>query len=270
MEEGVLAREVLLRQVLLSAGQIVREGFLRRDANTYSLKGPQDYLTETDAASELHIRQAILSQFSEDSVFGEEEGGEVSAQTWVVDPIDGTANFARGLPHFCISIGFVVDRNPILGGIYSPITNELYYARRGHGASLNGKAISVSGADLPESATVEMGWSTRVSTETYLESMEGLLNSGLNVRRCGSGALALAHVADGRSDGYCELHMNSWDCIPGLLIVSEAGGEVCEYLQTGDLREGGRILAATPKIAPTMSRLLSTRLLPRTQVPETA
>ncbi|EBA10482.1 inositol monophosphatase family protein [Sagittula stellata] len=251
--EAVQERAAFLEEVLRSAGRIVKRGFEERTSASWEMKGPQDYLTETDAASERHIREAILSRFPGDSVFGEEDGGEIGERCWIVDPIDGTANFARGLEHFCISIGYVEGRRPVLGGIYNPVSDEIYLARAGHGATLNGTALHVSAANDPQSSTVEMGWSTRVPRQEYLEVMTALLERGFNVRRCGSGALALAQVADGRSDAYVELHMNSWDCIPGLLLVSEAGGAVCPFLSTGDLRTGGRILAAAPGIAEALS-----------------
>lgn len=99
-----------------------------------------------------------------------------------------------------------------------------------------------------------MGWSGRVSNEIYLETIRDLLALGTNVRRAGSGALALAYVADGRSDAYIELHMNSWDCVAGLLLVAEAGGDVCPFMEIGSLRGGGPVLASAPGIAGGISR----------------
>lgn len=246
-------REAFLLDILRSAGEVVLEGFRKRDPGGFSLKGPQDYLTETDSKSETHIRNAIEQAFPEDTVFGEEDGGEISQSTWVVDPIDGTANFARGLPHVCISIGYVKDRKTLLGGIYNPMTDEMYLARQGHGATLNGVRLNVSSASNISSASVELGWSTRVESEVYITCVRNLLDSGFNVRRCGSGALALAQVADGRSDAYAELHMNAWDCLPGLLMVVEAGGYVSPFLEAGDLVEGAAILASAPGVSEAFS-----------------
>ena len=243
------SRFEFLQTVIRSAGALVKAGFETRVNNTFSMKGPQDYLTETDAASEAHIRDALADAFPEDSFFGEEGGGVISQSVWVVDPVDGTANFARGVPHFCISIGYLRDGVPELAAIYNPVLDELYLARKGQGASLNGKPIGVSKTSDYRSASVEMGWSTRIPNARYLEVVTELLGIGCNVRRCGSGALALAHVADGRSDAYVELHMNSWDCVPGMLIVEEAGGVVCPYLELGDLENGGPVLVSTPGIA---------------------
>ena len=265
-QQTLSGRELFLRDIILSAGDLVRTGFAARTSNSFEMKGPQDYLTETDSASEKHIREAILANFPSDTVFGEEDGGEVSDHTWIVDPVDGTANFARGLPHFCISIGYVHCRAPELGAIFNPITDELYFARRGHGATCNSQPIHVSEISEVESASVELGWSTRILNERYLTSMANLLDRGFSVRRVGSGALALAQVADGRSDAYAELHMNSWDCIPGLLLVSEAGGRVCEFFETGDLRSGGVILAAADGVADQVSDTLGITLLEPAQL----
>lgn len=242
-------RAKLCRDVILSAGALALEGFQNAKAAGFSMKGPQDYLTETDAASEAHIRQKIAAAFPDDSFFGEEGGGNIRERVWVVDPIDGTANFARGIPHFCISIGYVEDNVAKLGAIYNPALDELYFCRAGEGATRNGQPISAARTDRFDRATVELGWSTRIPNARYLDAMTRLLEKGANVRRAGSGAMALAYVADGRSDGYVELHMNSWDCVPGLLLVAEAGGRVCPFFEIGSLQNGGAVLASAPAIA---------------------
>ncbi|MGF0540718.1 inositol monophosphatase family protein [Agrobacterium sp. ES01] len=247
--DALEARADLCRAVIRSAGKLVIEGFRSTATRSFSMKGPQDFLTETDAASEAHIRATIQANFPQDTVFGEEGGGEIGSKVWVVDPVDGTANFARGIPHFCISIAYVENGRTEIGAIYNPALDELYFARRGHGATLNGKAISTAATLRFDSASIEMGWSTRVANDVYLGVVKNLLDMGANVRRGGSGALALAYVADGRSDGYIELHMNSWDCLAGLLLVSEAGGDVCPFLEIGSLREGGPVLAAARGIS---------------------
>ena len=112
-----------------------------------AFKGPQDYVLESDAEVERVIRERLIAAFPEDSFFGEESGGEFGRDVWVVDPIDGTANFARGIPHFCISIAFVRDGRTEIGVIYQPSTDELYAGRRGGGATLNGRPMSVTGLD---------------------------------------------------------------------------------------------------------------------------
>lgn len=225
------------------------KGFYGETTRSYSMKGPQDFLTVTDAASEAHIRDVLSAHFPTDSFFGEEGGGDIAERVWVVDPVDGTANFARGIPHFCISIAYVENGRTEIGAIYNPALDELYFARRGEGATRNGLPIRVAQTERFDTASIEMGWSTRVPNATYLDVVKNLLDMGTNVRRVGSGALALAYVADGRSDGYIELHMNSWDCLAGLLLVSEAGGEVCPFFDIGSLEEGGPVLAAAAGVA---------------------
>jgi myo-inositol-1(or 4)-monophosphatase len=248
------ARADVCRDVIRSAGELVLKGFHGETTRSYSMKGPQDFLTVTDAASEAHIRGLLSAHFPDDSFFGEEGGGDIAERVWVVDPVDGTANFARGIPHFCISIAYVEKGRTEIGAIYNPALNELYFARRGEGATRNGLPIRVAQTERFDAASIEMGWSTRVPNATYLDVVKNLLDMGTNVRRAGSGALALAYVADGRSDGYIELHMNSWDCLAGLLLVSEAGGEVCPFLDIGSLEEGGPVLAAAAGLAQGVSK----------------
>ncbi len=252
--DTLAARADLCRDVIRSAGALVLKGFHGETTRSYSMKGPQDFLTVTDAASEAHIRGLISTHFPGDSFFGEEGGGDIDERVWVVDPVDGTANFARGIPHFCISIAYVENGRTEIAAIYNPAVDELHFARRGEGATRNGLPIKVAETQRFDAASIEMGWSTRVPNSTYLDVVRNLLDMGTNVRRAGSGALALAYVADSRSDGYIELHMNSWDCLAGLLLVSEAGGDVCPFLDLGSLKDGGPVLAAAKGVAQGVSK----------------
>lgn len=244
------ARAAFCLELVRTAGAVALDGFVRRSETQIELKGPQDFLTETDAAVERHIKARLATAFPEDGFLGEETGGAIeSDQIWVVDPIDGTANFARQIPHFCISVAFVSGGQVVIGAIYNPVLDELYFAQRGQGANRNGAPISVAGTTRPDAACVELGWSTRVPQDIYLNALTAMLDDGANVRRGASGALALAYVSDGRSDGYVELHMQPWDCLAGLLLVEEAGGVVAPFLSRGGLEKGGAVLAATPAIA---------------------
>ncbi len=250
-QAGMELRAKLCREMALSAGQVAMEGFARRDSSSIGMKGPQDFLTETDSAVERHIKARIAEVFPEDGFLGEETGigGDVTGNVWVVDPIDGTANFARDIPHFCISIAFVVDGQVVLGAINNPSLNELYFARRGRGAWRNEVQLQVAKTDEYSAACVELGWSNRRPLGTYIDVLTNILERGANVRRSASGALGLAFVADGRSDAYLELHMHAWDCLAGLLLVQEAGGVVVPFLENGGLLNGGPVLAAVPAIA---------------------
>jgi myo-inositol-1(or 4)-monophosphatase len=257
--EALDRRADFCKEIALSAGKLALEGFERQSQRGAHIgsKGPQDFLTETDGAVEAHLRARLKDAFPEDDFLGEETGGTVtSGHVWVVDPIDGTANFARGIPHFCISIAFVVDGVIEIGVIGAPAMDELYFARRGAGATRNGRPISTAETHNFDAACVELGWSNRVPQRQYLSVLTGMLNAGANVRRGASGALGLAYVADGRSDGYLELHMNSWDCLAGLLLVQEAGGSTCDFLGAGSaLSEGAPVLAAAPALAARLSAI---------------
>jgi myo-inositol-1(or 4)-monophosphatase len=248
------AREAFCAQLARSAGKIALAGYARRAGAGIAMKGRQDFLTESDAAVERHIRDALAANFPDDGFLGEETGraGSDSA-VWVVDPIDGTANFARQIPHFCVSIAFVAGGRVALGAIFNPVLDELYLARRGRGATRNGAPIRVADTSDYGSACLELGWSTRVPDADYVRALSNLLEQGANVRRAASGALGLAYVADGRSDGYAELHMQPWDCLAGLLLVEEAGGVVAPFLELDGLGRGGAVLAAGRGVAAAMS-----------------
>lgn len=241
----------LAEAIIVNAGALAREAFAQR-AHLITLKGPQDYLSATDLAVETYLRQQITAAFPQDSVLGEEFGGEAGQTTWVIDPIDGTANFVRGIPHYCICMALVHQGRVALGLIYQPETNELFAARLGQGAFCNGQPIHVSATTDLTASSVELGWSKRVSNDRYLAALANLLEAGVNVRRAGSGALGLAWVAEGRSDAYAELQMNSWDCLAGMLMVQEAGGRLGSPLDEFDVEQGGLVLAANAALEPTL------------------
>jgi myo-inositol-1(or 4)-monophosphatase len=239
------------------AGALARRRFNGRPGTTgINLKGHQDYLSAVDAEVEGLVRGRLLESFPEDSFFGEEGGGSFDNNVWVVDPIDGTANFVRGISQFCISIAYVRDGQTQIGIIYDPMHDELFAAERGRGATLNGEPIRVSGLGDMQSATIEAGWSTRLPLSQYVDLVGRILADGAGVRRGGSGALALAYVAVGRIDGYCELHMNSWDALAGMLLIEEAGGWVNDFLAHSGLRDGNIVLGCTSGLKGPLVRLM--------------
>jgi myo-inositol-1(or 4)-monophosphatase len=243
-------RESVLRDVAASAGALALDAFNSRKPGDFTLKGRQDFLTEADGAVENHIRAVIAEAFSDDGILGEEAGGELADRLWVIDPIDGTANFARGIAHFCVSISFCEKGETLLGAIFNPVSNEFYFARKGHGATKNGALLTAAGTDSIANASVEIGWSPRVENPQYLAAQQRVLEKGANIRRGASGALAIAWVAEGRTDGYAEYYMNAWDCLAGLLMVREAGGVTGSYPGApGELLTGGEIFASAPGIA---------------------
>lgn len=237
--------------VAREAGAFARRCFHRRPAfSAQNLKGQQDYLAATDAEVEALIRGRLQEAFPQDAFIGEEDGGEPAGAdaVWVVDPVDGTANFVRGLSQFCVSIALVQAGRIEVGIIYDPMLDELYAARRGHGATLNGEPMRVSGVGRLDHASIEAGWSSRIAVGPYLATVQKLFEAGAVVRRGGSGALALANVAAGRIDGYVELHMNAWDALAGYLLIAEAGGHVTDFLADDGLTQGNKVLGCTPEL----------------------
>ena len=246
MTFDLAARAAFLRDLAPRAGELALAGFQARKAGTFTLKGPQDFLTETDLAVESFIRAELTQAFPGDAILGEEGGGEPAPHLWIIDPVDGTANFARGVPHFCVCISFCHEGAAVLGAIFHPVTGEFWFAQAGEGAFKNGVPLRVTATADPQVACVEMGWSRRHSIAGYLAAQGHILTAGANIRRGGSGALALAWVAEGRSDGYLEAAMNSWDCLAGMLMVQEAGGSVLPF--GGPVTEAHPVRACAPAL----------------------
>lgn len=251
-----------VEDIVRAAGAMMRTAFTAEDKPAYSLKGRQDYLTATDGAVEQFVREQIALRFPGDGVLGEEAGGAVdNRRLWIVDPIDGTANFARQIPHFCISLGLMVDGVLQAGAIYAPMTDELFIAQLGKGAWLNGRRMQVSPVADITAASVEIGWSTRIPVQTYLDMVDKAAHAGCQVRRAGSGALGLAYVAAGRCEAYAEAHINAWDVAAGLLLVAEAGGRVNDFWAADGLRNGNAVLVTSQILADELSVLTNIALL---------
>ncbi len=234
-----------------AAGEIAKRRFLRRDSFTVCFKGPQDYVTEVDGEVERLIATRLHEAFPGDGFIGEEGEGRVGQPgqpIWVVDPIDGTANFARGAPHFCVSIAAVLEREVEVGVICDPMADELFAARRGAGASLNGEPMRVSSTVDLKAAAIEVGWNARFGAEAFLALIGRVVGAGSAPARSGSGALGLAYVAAGRRDGFVENHIRAWDCLAGVALVREAGGYVSDFLAGEGLRKGNPILACAPGV----------------------
>ena len=223
-----------------------------------TLKGAQDWLTEADGEVEALIAGRLAALFPGDALQGE-EGGEhnpaaaASSLRWVVDPIDGTANFARGRSRWCISLGLLADGVPAAGVLSAPALGESFGAMAGAGASRNGKPIRAAETRDPATAMIEIGWGPKVAARDWAAMVERMLALGAAPRSGGSGALALADVACGRLDGYVELSINLWDVAGALPILAEAGAAVSAFLRDGGLTGAIPILAAAPGLARALS-----------------
>ncbi len=211
-------------------------------------KGPGDLVSEADRNAEHLIRSEISKRFPDDGIIGEEfdRKPDSSGFTWVIDPIDGTANFVRGIPVWCISIACVRGPHTVIGVINDPVHDEMYDCRRNHGTRLNGTIQHVSqGVDLSEGYS-GVGFSPKFRNETTSALIGRLLDERIIFSRSGSGALGLAYVASGRFSAFIEEHMNAWDCLAGLLLVEEAGGIVLDHDAERLIERGGKIVASGP------------------------
>ncbi len=189
-------------------------------------------VTDVDERCEEIIIAGIRRSFPDHSVLAEESGEhpEKDACLWLVDPLDGTTNFAHGFPVFCVSIGVMFGGEIKIGVVYDPCRDELFIAEKGRGAFLNGKGISVSRVGTVQSSLVTTGFASSLAAKEHnLRYFQRMLGSAQAVRRMGSAALDLCYVACGRFDGFWEPGLNPWDTAAGELIVKEAGGTVTTF-----------------------------------------
>ena len=215
-----------------------------------TLKGAQDWLTEADGAVERFLSDAMLAAFPEDGFQGEEGGAaRAGALRWVVDPIDGTSNFAHGGTRWTVSLGLIEDRTPLLGVLAAPRLSATYAACAGQGATLNDAPIHAAGTTELSRAIVECGWSPRRPTPDYIALCGRVMGAGAMMRSGGSGALGLAEVAAGHLDAYVEMHINLWDVAAALAVLAEAGAVVSGFMDGAGPTQGAPILAAAPGIA---------------------
>lgn len=234
--------------VARDAGKLALHYFEDVSQLKVEFKAQQDVTSTADSEVEEFIVTNLAQSFPEDGFLAEERGGVAGKQQWVIDPIDGTANFIRGIPFFCVSIAYIWEGKVEIGVIYDPVADELFAARRGFGATCNGKAIRVSDCQDVAKAVVtcDLGYGT--SVERSLSITQQLLESQCHIRCFGAGALAIARVADGRYDAYWNLHHYPWDALAGWMLVREAGGWVSDFLGGEGLTQGNPILVCTPKI----------------------
>lgn len=222
-DELTFARE-LTREV----GELLRRGF--GQVQQIRTKGSHvDLLTEYDLRAEELILERISAHDPEAAVLAEESGQHGQGERiWMVDPIDGTTNFAHGLPIFCVSLALVEAGQPIVGAVYAPVLDELFTAARGGGAFLNGERVQVSGISTVEESLVVTGFPYGINTrrDNNIAYFQAFSVRAQAVRRLGSAALDLCYVAAGRLDGYWEIETMPWDFSAGALIVEEAGGRV--------------------------------------------
>jgi myo-inositol-1(or 4)-monophosphatase len=225
-----MLKNTLIEAVNAGAGEVVR--FFNTDFKITNKEGINNPVTEADHAAEKAIIQVIKSAYPDHYILSEEAGKIVqdSSYKWIIDPIDGTINFAKGIPINCVSIGIEHNGEMLMGAVYNPHMNELFFAEKGKGATLNEKPVRVSAeSDIMKSCLVT-GF-----PYTYLDMPNGplqvfdrFIRKGVPVRRLGSAAIDLCWVAAGRFDGFYEHKLEAWDSSAGYIIVEEAGGKVTD------------------------------------------
>lgn len=269
-ESAMEARYAFVQELARDAGELAYDFYKRRSELAIESKGLQDVVSIADKKVEELIRARLESRFPEDGFLGEETGTSVAGRQgqaiWVVDPIDGTSCFLGGMPTWCVSIALVRDGVIEIGVIYDPNVDELYAARRGGGTYLNGVPQPVPPAQSLKDGLFGTGFSHRSRPREIVPFIEALLEGGGMYMRNGSGALMLAYVAVGRLVGYFEPHINSWDCLAGLLLVREAGGWTCDFLADEGLTRGNLCAAAAPAVAEEVKAMIA-RTVPDPQRP---
>ena len=241
------------------AGNVIARNIDRFDAFTVSEKAANDFVTDIDRVAERRIIDTIRRSYPDHAFLAEESGAHGRSDfEWIIDPLDGTANFIHGFPHLAVSIG-VRHRGRIEHGVvFDPLRQELFTASRGSGAQLNERRIRAASKSHLKGALLGGGLVSREigRLEPYLATLKALMSGSALVRRSGSAALDLAYVAAGRLDGFWQLGLSPWDIAAGVLLVQEAGGIVTEPSGGDDYLRSGDVVAANPKMLRAMLRAM--------------
>jgi myo-inositol-1(or 4)-monophosphatase len=250
-------------RIATEAGALAKQYFEDASSLAVESKGVQDYVSVADRTVEGLIRDRIASLFPGDRCFGEESGGDTSVEEgcglWVIDPIDGTHNFLRGYPHYGVSIACMIDGRVEVGAVHDPSMGQLFAAKRGAGATLNGEPMRVSRQDRLDQAILCVGFSHSSPLPNFFERFSRVIERRCEFRRIGSAALGLAHVAAGHFDAFWQMHLHSWDVLAGLLLVEEAGGRMNRFLVPRALEDGNETLGSNPPLFDELRQLLEIR-----------
>lgn len=242
------------------AGNVIMRHLDRLDTLNIQTKARNDFVSEVDVRAEAEIIDIISKAYPDHAILAEESGTRSgSTYQWIIDPLDGTTNFLHGYTQFAVSIA--LSREGVLeqGVIFDPIRNEMFTAGRGRGAHLNDRRMRVSSVSRLENALLGTGFpfSAMTHLDPWLRMFRAMLLRTSGIRRAGSAALDLAHVACGRFDGFWELGLKPWDLAAGCLLIQEAGGLVTDLDDAQSFMESGNIIAANPAIHPQMLEIIS-------------
>jgi myo-inositol-1(or 4)-monophosphatase len=242
------------------AGEVIVRSLDRVGALAVSEKGRNDFVSEVDRAAEQVLIAAIRKAYPAHGFLAEESGTQAGDDyTWVIDPLDGTTNFLHGFPQFAVSVACRHRGRAEVAVVLDPMRAELFTAERGAGAQLDGRRVRVSQRAGLDGALVGTGFPYRENKKwmkPYLAMLERVMDATAGVRRPGSASLDLAYVAAGRLDGFWEVGLSPWDTAAGNLLITEAGGRVGNFTG-GEYRDGGHLLAGTPRVFAALTELFA-------------
>ncbi|MEH0021081.1 MAG: inositol monophosphatase family protein [Desulfobacter sp.] len=240
-------------QVARQAGQICLKDRATLTSGNVMFKNPKDLVTETDRRVETFLLDALSHRYPDDGILGEETGATqgASARRWIIDPIDGTTSFVHNQPFYGISIALEAEGEIILGAVYAPVLDQMFYAEKGKGARLNDTPIRISDTKRLDQAVMATGFACLRAgrPDNNLARFNRIVPKLRDIRRYGSAALDLCYTACGRLDGYWEMNLNIYDIAAGIVILKEAGGVVSDFSGENHFPENG-IVSANPHLHP--------------------
>ncbi|MGK0375714.1 MAG: myo-inositol-1(or 4)-monophosphatase [Arenicella sp.] len=266
MESNLLAGALnVATAAALEAGKIITHNITQLDRvkvnNKIGTKNRHELVSEIDLMAERTIIEHLEKSYPEFNIVSEEAGdlGRKNDCCWVIDPMDGTHNFLHGHPHCCISIALKYQGESVVAVVYDALRNELFTARKGGGAQLEGRRIRVSDVSRLSDSLLCTGFPYRDGAETklWLKTFAALMPRSQSIHRTGSSVLDLAYVACGRYDGFWEFGLQQWDIAAGALLIREAGGIVTDISGGTDAEKSGNVVAGNPKIHEKMNHMLS-------------
>ena len=243
-----------------AAGNIILRNLNRVEGLNIEEKSRHDYVSEVDKLAEAEIIKELRRAYPDHGFLAEESGQKGRTEkVWIIDPLDGTHNYLRGFPHFCVSIGFRDHGDLVYGVVYDPLRDEMFTASKGDGAFLNDRRMRVTKRESLAGALLATGFPYRQRRHlgAQLDMTRALLGEAEDIRRTGSAALDLAYVAAGRLDGYFETGLNPWDMAAGVLLVREAGGQCSDFAGNAGMPENGNLIAGNHFVAAAMAQVIS-------------
>jgi myo-inositol-1(or 4)-monophosphatase len=249
-----------------AAGNIILRYMNRIDGLNIVEKQRMDFASEVDRLAEAEIVKELKRAYPTHAFLAEESGAIGKGPlVWVIDPLDGTHNYLRGIPHFSVSIALLDKGEPVYAVVFDPLRDELFTASKGDGAYVNDRRMRVAKRENLAGAMIGTGFPYRQRShlDAQLDMTRALLGHAEDIRRSGSAALDLAYVAAGRYDGFFEIGLKPWDMAAGALLVREAGGRYCDFAGRDGIPESGNIIAGNLNVAQAMVDAISANATPR-------